>query len=127
MSNPLITAIENDLEALKNWLEADASSALAFLLSFTKEFVSEEEAALFPAFKAQVVKLFNDEAAMQGLDVQARVTLAVTEATVDLAADVVLAKNALFNSWAWAIAHQQGIVNGNQGVLPSGTDTTPAA
>ena len=45
----------------------------------------------------------------------------VVEATADLAADVVLAKNALFNSWAWAIAHQQGITNGNQGNLSGGT------
>lgn len=128
--NPLLTVIENDLIALKNWFLSEATSAISFLLTFVKEAVTEEEAALFPAFKAQVVQLFNDEAVMQGLDVKARVALAVTEATADLAADIVLAKNALFNSWAWAIAHQQGLTNGNQGTSSTGdfsgnTSTTP--
>lgn len=118
--NPFIQALEADLVMLKNWIEGEANTAISFLLSFFQEAITEEEAALFPAFKSQVVQLFNDEAAMQGLDLQARVALAVTEATADLAVDVVLAKNALFNSWAWAIAHQQGLTNGNQGIMPQG-------
>ena len=118
-----------DLKAVVAALESQAGTALAFLLSFFKEAVTEEEAALFPVFKAQVVKLFNDEAAMQGLQVKDRVALAVTEATADLAQDVVLAKNALFHSWAWAIAHEQGLIDGNQGQSSIGNfsgTTTPS-
>jgi hypothetical protein len=113
-------AVLTDLKAVVAALESQAGTSLAFLLSFFKEAITEEEAALFPVFKAQVVKLFNDEAAMAGLDVKARVALAVVEGTADLAADVVLAKNALFNSWAWAIAHEQGLIDGNQGSSSTG-------
>jgi len=135
VSNPLITAVEAAFTDLKNWLEAEASTAWAFFMSFLKEAISEEEAALFPAFKAQAVQIFNDAVKTAGLTVQERVSLVVAEATVDLAEDVVLAKNALFNSWAWAIAHQQGITNGNQGSSSTGdfsgaansTPTNPAA
>ena len=109
--------ILNELKALIGKLESEAQSAITFLLSFFKEAITEEEAALFPAFKAQAIQLFNDEAKMEGLNVQARVALAVAEGTADLAADIVLAKNALFHSWAWAIAHQQGIKDGNQGSM----------
>lgn len=121
MSNPLITALDVAWIDLKNWIESEAKTAWSFLMSFLKEAISEEEAALFPAFQAQAVQIFNDAVKTAGLTVQQRVALVVVEATADLAADVVLAKNALFNSWAWAIAHQQGIVDGNQGNLPSGT------
>ena len=119
--NPIIQALDNAWIAFKNWIESEASSAFSFMTSFLKESISEEEAALFPAFQAQAVQIFGDAVKTQGLTVQQRVTLVVTEATVDLAADIVLAKNALFNSWAWAIAHQQGITNGNQGNLSGGT------
>ena len=119
-TNPLITALETAVTDLKNWVESTASTAFSFLMSFFKEAISEEEAALFPAFQTQAVQIFNDAVKTQGLTVQERVALVVVEATADLAADVVLAKNALFNSWAWAIAHQQGIINGNQGNLPAG-------
>jgi hypothetical protein len=123
MSNPLVAALEVAWTDLKNWIETEASTAIAFLLSFFKEAISEEEAALFPAFQTQAVQIFNDAVKTAGLTVQQRVALVVVEATADLAADVVLAKNALFNSWAWAIAHQQGIIDGNQGTLPGGTQT----
>ena len=36
------------------------------------------------------------------------------------AEDFVIAKNALFHSWAWAIAHQQGLIDGNQGNSSTG-------
>ncbi len=119
-SNPLIVALEAAVTDLKNWVEATASTAWAFFMSFLKEAISEEEAALFPAFQTQAVQIFNDAVKTAGLTVQQRVTLVVVEATADLAADVVLAKNALFNSWAWAIAHQQGLTNGNQGTSTTG-------
>lgn len=128
----IVVPLENLIASIK----AKASSALSFLLSFFKEAISEEEAALFPAFQAQVTAIFNDELKMSGLaTVQERVAVAVADATADLAADVVLAKNALFNSWAWAIAHQQGLTNGNQGSSVAGdfsgntnnTPTPPAA
>ena len=121
MSNPLITSLETAVNDLKTWLEAEAGTAIAFLLSFFKEAISEEEAALFPAFQSQAIQIFGDAVKTAGLTVEQRVALVVVEATADLAADVVLAKNALFNSWAWAIAHQQGITNGNQGNLSGGT------
>jgi hypothetical protein len=123
--------ILNDLKAILIKIEGEAATAWSFLVSFFKEAITEEEAALFPVFKAQVVKLFNDEAAMQGLSVKDRVALAVTECTADFAQDLVIAKNALFHSWAWAIAHQQGLVDGNQGASStgdfSGTTPPPAA
>lgn len=122
-SNPLVNALDAAWDDLKNFIEKDVSTAWSFLVSFFKEAISEEEAALFPAFQTQAVQIFNDAVKTQGLTVQERVALVVVEGTADLAADVVLAKNALFNSWAWAVAHQQGIVNGNQGVLPGGVDT----
>ena len=118
--NPLIVALEAAVTDLKNWVETTASTAWSFFMSFLKEAITEEEAALFPAFQTQAVQIFSDAVKTQGLTVQQRVTLVVTEATVDLAADIVLAKNALFNSWAWAIAHQQGLTNGNQGSSTTG-------
>lgn len=126
MSNPVITALDTAWVDFKNWLENESKTALSFLLSFFKEAISEEEAALFPAFKSQAIQIFNDAVKTEGLNVEQRVALVITEATVDLTVDIVLAKNALFNSWAWAIAHQQGITNGNQGNLVGGVDTTPA-
>lgn len=123
MSNPLVSALDTAWNDLKNWIESNASTAIAFLLSFFKEAISEEEAALFPAFQTQAIQIFNDAVKTQGLTVQQRVALVVVEATADLAADVVLAKNALFNSWAWAIAHQQGIIDGNQGNMPAGNSS----
>lgn len=125
--NPFFATLKAEWDKFLAWEQQAAQSAITFLLSFFKEAISEEEAALFPAFKAQVIKLFNDEAAMQGLTLKERVALAVTEGTVDLAQDLVIAKNALFNSWAWAIAHQQGLMDGNQGQSPTGdfSGTTP--
>lgn len=124
-TNPIIEALDVAWVDFKNWIESEAKTAWSFLVSFLKEAISEEEAALFPAFQDQAVQIFNDAVKTQGLTVQQRVALVVTEATSDLAQDIVLAKNALFNSWAWAIAHQQGIIDGNQGILPGGSDTTP--
>lgn len=126
-TNPVITALDTAWDDFKAWLVAEAGTAWSFLMSFFKEAISEEEAALFPAFQAQAIQIFNDAVKTQGLTVEQRVALVVTEASADLAADVALAMNALYNSWAWAIAHQQGLTNGNQGVFSGGTDTTPAA
>ena len=119
-TNPVVVALDSAWNDFKAWVEKEASTAWSFLVSFLKEAISEEEAALFPAFQTQAVQIFNDAVKTQGLTVQQRVTLVVTEATVDLAADIGLAKNALFNSWAWAIAHQPGLPNGNQGSSTTG-------
>lgn len=121
--NPVITALDSAWVDFKNWIEAEYKTAISFFIAFIKELMTEEEAALFPAFKTQAIQIFNDAVKTAGLTVEQRVALVVTEATVDLAADVVLAKNALFTSWAWAIAYQQGIINGNQGTLQGGTQT----
>ena len=126
------TAILTALKAIVATIEQEAGTALTFLLSFLKEAITEEEAALFPAFQALATKILNDEAAIQGLNVQARVTLIVTDFLATLPADIALAKTALVNSWAWAIAHQQGIKDGNQGVsstsdFSGNAGTTPTA
>ena len=112
--------ILSDLKAILAKIEVEVGSAITFLLSFLREAVTEEEAALFPAFQALATKILNDEAAIQGLNVQARVTLIVTDFLATLPADIALAKTALVNSWAWAIAHQQGLTNGNQGTSSTG-------
>ncbi len=112
--------LKHELLCLIAKIEGELSTDWRFLWSFIKEAVKEEEAALFPKFREQAIKLFNDEAAMQGLSVKDRVALAVSEGTADLAEDIVIAKNALFNSWAWAIAHQTGQIDGNQGILENG-------
>lgn len=114
------TAILTALKALVAQIEQEAGTALTFLLSFLKEAFTEEEAALFPAFQALATKILNDEAAIQGLDVKGRVALVVTDFLATLPSDIALAKTALVNSWAWAVAHQQGLTDGNQGVMPAG-------
>ena len=98
-------------------IEAKASSELSLFLSFMKEAVTEEEAALWPQFQALATQIFGDEVKMAGLNLQARVAVVVADFLAQLPADVALAKTALVNSWAWAVAHQQGIVDGNQGVV----------
>ena len=119
-----------DLKAVLAKIEGEISTAWSFLMAFLKEAITEEEAALFPAFQALATKILNDEAAIQGLDVKGRVALMVTDFLATLPADIALAKTALVNSWAWAIAHQQGLTDGNQGSSStgdfSGTTTPPA-
>lgn len=122
----MVEWLKKEFDLIVAKLDAEAKSAYALIISFFKEVITEEEAALFPAFKAQVIQLFNDEAKMTGLDVQSRVALAVAEGTADLAQNVVIAKNALFNSWAWAIAHKTGQINGNQGNFANGVDAGSA-
>ena len=112
--------ILSDLKAILAKIEAEEGSAITFLLSFLKEAVTEEEAALFPAFQALATKILSDEAQIQGLNVQQRVLVIVADFSASLPADIALAKNALFNSWAWAIAHQTGQTNGNQGISTTG-------
>lgn len=120
--------ILNDLKAILSKIEAEAGTALSFLLSFFKEAITEEEAALFPAFQALATQILNDEAKITGLNVQERVAVIVADFAATIPADIALAKNALFNSWAWAIAHQTGQINGNQGNLPGGNSgPTPTA
>lgn len=115
--------ILSDLKAILAKIESEAGTDLSFLLSFFKEAITEEEAALFPAFQALANQILNDEAKITGLNVQQRVLVIVADFAATIPADIALAKNALFNSWAWAIAHQQGIIEGNQGTLPGGTQT----
>ena len=124
--------ILNDIKAVISKIEAEAGTALSFLLSFFKEATKEEEAALFPAFQALATQILNDEAKITGLNVQERVLVIVADFTATIPADIALAKNALFNSWAWAIAHQTGQLNGNQGVSTTGNfsgnaDSSPAS
>jgi hypothetical protein len=114
------TEILTALRAILAQIEGEASTAWSFLMSFFKEAIKEEEAALFPVFQTQAIQIFNDAVKTAGLTVEQRVALVVTEALADLAADVVIARTALYNSWAWAIAHQQGLTNGNQGTMPGG-------
>ena len=111
------------LEAELAKLKAEATSALSLYWAFIKESVNEEEAALWPQFKSLAIQIFGDEIKMSGLDVAGRVAVVVADFSAQLPADIALAKNALINSWAWAVAHQQGIVNGNQGNVSSGPTT----
>jgi hypothetical protein len=106
-----------ELKALIAKWEAEASSAISLLLSFFKEAITEEEAALFPQFKALAIQIFGDEVKMAGLNLDARVAVVVADFMAQLPVDIALAKKALINSWAWAVAKQQGIVDGNQGVV----------
>ena len=124
------TAILTALKAIVATIEQEAGTAITFLLSFLKEAITEEEAALFPAFQALATQILNDEAKIQGLNVQERVAVIVADFLATLPADIALAKNALINSWAWAIAHQQGLTNGNQGSSSTGNfsgTTAPGA
>lgn len=119
-----------ELKALIVKWEAAAYSAVEVVLSFFKEAITEEEAALWPQFRALAIQIFNDEAKIIGLDVPARVGVVVADFSAQVPADIALAKNALFNSWAWAIAHKTGQINGNQGVSTTGdfsgnTSATP--
>lgn len=116
MWNEIVTEVETLLALLKT----KAESAISIFLSFMGEAVTEEEAALWPQFKALAIQIFNDETKISGLDVPARVVVVVTDFSAQLPADVALAKNALINSWAWAVAYQTGQINGNQGNLPGG-------
>lgn len=115
--------ILNDLKAVIANIEAKAGSAISLLLSFFGEAFTEEEAVLWPQFKDLAIQIFGDELKMSGLDLAGRVAVVVADFSAQLPADVALAKQALINSWAWAVAHQQGIVNGNQGNV----NATPTA
>lgn len=122
--------ILSDLKAIVLKLESEAQSAWNIFISFIKEAVTEEEAALFPQFQALATQILNDEANIQGLNVQQRVGVIVADFSLQLPTDVALAKNALLNSWAWAIAHQTGQKDGNQGAsttadFSGNTNVTP--
>ena len=84
--------ILSDLKAILAKIEAEEGSAITFLLSFLKEAVTEEEAALFPAFQALATKILSDEAQIQGLNVQQRVLVIVADFSASLPADIALAK-----------------------------------
>jgi hypothetical protein len=109
------TTIIQDIEALLAKVKAELGTALSLFIAFIKEAVTEEEAALWPQFQALAIQIFGDETKMAGLNLDARVAVVVADFMAQLPADVALAKKALINSWAWAVAHQQGIVDGNQG------------
>ena len=108
--------IEQELSKVVAWIQAEAKSALSILVSFFKEAITEEEAALFPQFQALATQVLNDEAKILGLNVSQRVAVIVADFSAQLPQDIAIARNALLNSWAWAIAHQTGQKNGNQGV-----------
>ena len=66
-----------------------------------------------------------EEAAEEAIE-EAETETAVAEATADLATDLVVAKNTLFHAWAWTIAHQKGLIDGNQGNMAGGAWQTSA-
>lgn len=104
-------------DLISKW-EADVVSDWDLLISFIKEAIKEEEAALWPTVQAQAVQLFNDELKMSGLTTVAeRVALIVAEVTAALAADGIIAKQTLMNAYVWAVAHKTGQMDGNQGIV----------
>lgn len=117
-------SIISGLQAVIATLEQDAQKAINIFISFVKEVITEEEAELFPQFQALATQILNDEAKVLGLNVAQRVAVIVADFSAQLPADIAIAKNALLNSWAWAIAHQTGQINGNQGVLVGGVQSS---
>lgn len=109
-----------DIKAIILKIEQEAGSAISFLLSFLKEAITEEEAALFPAFQKLATQILNDEAKIQGLNVKERVAVIVLDFSASIPEDIALAKNALIHSWAWAVAHKTGQIDGNQGQSSTG-------
>lgn len=108
-------------------IESKAGTYLSIFISFMGQAVTEEEAALWPQFLTLANQIFNDEVKMAGLNVDARVAVVVADFLAQLPSDIALAKTALVNSWAWAVAHQKGLVNGNQGILVGGSTNEPSA
>lgn len=107
-----------ELKTLIQNFEAKVVSAWDLLIAFIKEAIKEEEAALWPQVKAQAEAAFNDQLKMSGLStVQERVTVIVADVMVDLVADGITAKQTLINAYVWAVAHQTGQIDGNQGVV----------
>lgn len=115
------SVILEDLKIIVQRIEQDLTNALNFLKSYIEEAFTEEQAALFPEIEAQAVQLLQDVIKTQGLTVKERVAMAVTELTSDLSLDAALTAQTLYNAYVWTVAHKLGLIDGNQGTLPGGT------
>ncbi len=115
--------IVDDLKAVLAKIEDELKSALNFLISYVKEAVSEEEAALFPLIEAQATQILVDVVKTQGLTVKERIALAETEIMVALAADGKVAAATLISAYVTITAHKLGLVDGNQGNMAGGSST----
>lgn len=123
----MIAEIKELLKDLIAKIESWEQNVWAILTAYVKEAVKEEEAALFPLVEAQAKQLLLDEAKTQGLDLKGRIAMAESEIMMNLVADGKVAALTLVNSYIWLVAHNLGLVDGNQGNLPGGTDATPSA
>ena len=117
--------IVSDIKAVLAKIESEVASAWNFLISYVKEAVTEEEAALFPLIEAQAAQILTDVVKTQGLTVKERVALAETEIMAALVADGKVAVATLVAAYVAVTAHKLGLVDGNQGNLAGGVDATP--
>lgn len=123
-------AILTEIKAIVAKIEAEIQSAWNFLISYIKEAVTEEEAALFPLIEAQAAQLLQDEAKTTGLTVKQRVAMAEAEIMADLILDGKVASATLVAAYVAVTAHKLGLVDGNQGQssvgdLSGNTTTAP--
>lgn len=118
------STIVADVEALLAKIKLELASALNFLLTYVKEAVTEEEAALFPLIEAQASQILVDVVKTQGLTVKERIALAETEIMAALVADGKVAAATLISAYVTVTAHKLGLVDGNQGVVTSGDSAT---
>ena len=109
--------ILNDIKTIVSKIEAELASAWNFLISYLKEAVTEEEAALFPLIEAQAAQLLQDEVKTAGLTVQQRIVMAETEIMADLVQDGKVVAATLIAAYVTITAHKLGLVDGNQGVV----------
>lgn len=109
--------IAEDAKELIAKIESELASVWNFLISYVKEAVTEEEAALFPLIEAQAAKILTDVVKTQGLTVKERVSLAESEIMVNLAADGKVAVATLVAAYVAVTAHKLGLIDGNQGVV----------
>lgn len=112
-----------DLKALLSKVEGELESGWNFLITYVKEAVKEEEAALFPLIEAQATQILTDVTKTQGLTVKERVALAETEIMAALVADGKVAAATLVAAYVAVTAHRLGLVDGNQGNLTGGNST----
>lgn len=120
----MIKIILEDLKSIILKIEQEAVNVWHFLTTYIHEAITEEEAALFPIIEAQAAQILTDVVKTQGLTVKQRVELAETEIMAALAQDGKVAAATLVSAYIWTVAHKKGIVDGNQGIVTNGTDTT---
>lgn len=112
--------ILNDIKAIVTKIEAELANAWNFLNSYLKEAITEEEAVLFPLIEGQAAQILTDVVKTQGLTVKERVALAETEIMADLVTDGKVAVATLVSAYVAITAHKLGLIDGNQGVSPTG-------